>query len=83
MSANENEKPHLVFPGFELLDLFGPLEMFGLVDDGFRIRIVSESGGPVASSHGPQTLADSCFDDEISYDILLIPGGGWNKKGNS
>jgi len=23
----------LIFPGFELLDLFGPLEMFGLLKD--------------------------------------------------
>ena len=24
----------LIFPGFELLDLFGPLEMFGMLKEG-------------------------------------------------
>ena len=28
----------LLFEGFELLDVFGPLEMFGLLPDRFAIR---------------------------------------------
>ena len=28
----------LLFPGFELLDVFGPLEMFGALDDEYRLE---------------------------------------------
>ncbi|MCB1096633.1 MAG: DJ-1/PfpI family protein [Verrucomicrobiae bacterium] len=65
----------VIFPGFEMLDLYGPLEMFGLAGDGFQIRIVSESGEPVESSHGPRAIADDLFSDDRRYDILLVPGG--------
>ena len=39
----------VLFEGFELLDVFGPLEMFGLAGDAFEIRLISENGGVVAS----------------------------------
>ncbi|WP_256889630.1 GlxA family transcriptional regulator [Acidomonas methanolica] len=46
----------VVFPGFELLDVSGPLCAFHLARDvhrtGYDIRIVSVSGGLVASSSG-------------------------------
>ncbi len=32
----------LIFPGFELLDMFGPLQMFGLLKDKFEICMVAE-----------------------------------------
>ena len=31
----------VLFEGFELLDVFGPLEMFGLAADHFEIRLIS------------------------------------------
>ena len=31
----------LLFEGFELLDVFGPLEMFGLAADHFEILLIS------------------------------------------
>ena len=30
----------VLFEGFELLDVFGPLEMFGLAADHFEIRLI-------------------------------------------
>ena len=65
----------LIFPGFELLDLFGPLEMFGLYPENFDIRLVAETGDPVTSSQKPVSLPDHTFTDGERFDLLLVPGG--------
>lgn len=65
----------LVFPKFELLDLFGPLEMFGMHPKTFDIRIVAETAGPVASTQGPRVAVDILTGDSTKFDILLVPGG--------
>lgn len=65
----------LIFPGYELLDMFGPLEMFGMMGEEIEIRIVAQSNGPVASRQGPQTVVDDAFGGCDCYDMLLIPGG--------
>ncbi|GAB5470345.1 MAG: DJ-1/PfpI family protein [Rhodospirillales bacterium] len=65
----------LVFPGFELLDLYGPLEMFGLMPEDFSITLIAQTGGPVASRAGPISLAERSLDEAGAFDILLVPGG--------
>lgn len=65
----------LLFPDFELLDVFGPLEMFGTLRDDYRLEMIAETAGPVASRQGPQAVADVTLDDARPCDILLIPGG--------
>lgn len=65
----------LLFPEFELLDVFGPLEAFGQAKDWFRIVTVAEKSGPVASAQGPRAVADHGFEDCPPLDILLVPGG--------
>ncbi|MFY2507570.1 hypothetical protein ACN3E9_04605 [Vibrio pectenicida] len=43
----------LLYPDFELLDVFGPLEMFGMsrfINQGLELKFVSQTGGTVASS---------------------------------
>lgn len=65
----------LLFPEFELLDVFGPLEAFGHARDWFRIVTVAEHPGPVMSSQGPRAVADHGLDDCPPLDILLVPGG--------
>ena len=65
----------LLFPGFELLDVFGPLEMFGALPDNYRLETVAERPGPVASNQGPQAVADVALAEAKPYDIFLIPGG--------
>lgn len=65
----------LIFPGFELLDLFGPLEMFGHLPETFAIQVIAETPGPIASGQGPSCLAEVGIDDAAPIDILLIPGG--------
>ena len=65
----------LLFPGFELLDTFGPLEMFGNMPGAVDIVTVAERKGPVRSGQGPSAMADYGFDDCPPLDLLLIPGG--------
>jgi transcriptional regulator GlxA family with amidase domain len=65
----------LLFPEFELLDVFGPLEAFGHAKDFFRIVTVAERPGPVTSAQGPRAVADFGFDDCPALDIVLVPGG--------
>ncbi len=66
----------IFYEGFELLDLYGPLEMFGsLGPELLRIVAVAEKAGPVASAQGPQTLATHGFDACPPLDLLILPGG--------
>ncbi|NJM84720.1 MAG: DJ-1/PfpI family protein [Tabrizicola sp.] len=66
----------LVFPGFQTLDLYGPLEMLGDHDIGaINIKIVAETLDPVASYHGTRTAVDRTLAESDDYDIILIPGG--------
>lgn len=44
----------VLFDGFELLDVFGPLEMFGVLTDQFAISLIGPEPGPVRSAQGPE-----------------------------
>jgi transcriptional regulator GlxA family with amidase domain len=65
----------ILFDGFELLDFYGPLEMFGCLGPDLSIETLAEVEGPVQSSAGPQTLAQHAFADCPDFDLYLIPGG--------
>ncbi|SDW71995.1 DJ-1/PfpI family protein [Ruegeria halocynthiae] len=65
----------LIFPGFELLDVFGPMEMFGLLTDDFQLELVAETPGPISSNQQLKAYAEHSIDDETAYDILFVPGG--------
>jgi len=65
----------LLFPKFELLDVFGPVEMFGNLTDLVEVVMVAEAAGPVASAQGPSALADVGLDECPALDLLLVPGG--------
>ena len=71
----------ILYPGFEMLDLYGPLEMFSMVPaEQLTIHTVAENTGPVPSAMGmaiggPKTVADYSFDDAPQLDLLLLPGG--------
>ncbi|MDX2315394.1 MAG: DJ-1/PfpI family protein [Gammaproteobacteria bacterium] len=70
----------VLFHEFELLDVFGPLEMFGMVPENFDICMVAEGVGEVASRQGPKSIAEHCFSEQRQYDILLVPGGKGTRK---
>ncbi len=65
----------ILYPQFELLDLYGPLEMFGTVGPEIEIVTVAQQPGPVASTPGVETVARFGFDDAPRLDLLLLPGG--------
>ncbi|MEM5478041.1 DJ-1/PfpI family protein [Pacificibacter sp. AS14] len=65
----------LIFPNFELLDLFGPLEMFGLLKDDFDLQLVAETSEPVSSNQQVRANPDVTFKDADQFDVLFVPGG--------
>jgi transcriptional regulator GlxA family with amidase domain len=65
----------VIFPDFELLDVFGPLEMYGMAPETFHLHLVAEKAGPVASRQGPISVAERAFAENRQYDLLLVPGG--------
>lgn len=65
----------VLYSRFELLDVFGPAEMFGNLGDKVKIVMVAAKAGPVKSAQGPQVVADYGFDDCPQLDLLMVPGG--------
>ncbi|MBV6843983.1 DJ-1/PfpI family protein [Xanthomonas campestris pv. paulliniae] len=65
----------LVFEGFQLLDVFGPLDMFSNLEGKVRIVMLGERVGAVASSAGPTVAVEYALDSAPPVDILMVPGG--------
>jgi transcriptional regulator GlxA family with amidase domain len=65
----------LVFPGFQTLDYFGPIEMLGNFGDEIEIVTVAKGSAPVPSYHGQRVVVDRLLSEKNDYDLLLIPGG--------
>jgi transcriptional regulator GlxA family with amidase domain len=70
----------LLFDQFELLDVFGPLEMLGMHNDDFTIRLVAEQAATVSSTQGQRSVIDDHFADGRAYDLLLVPGGEGTRR---
>jgi transcriptional regulator GlxA family with amidase domain len=79
----------VLFEGFTVLDVYGPVQAFASVrlprPDGawhrlFEIVTIAEKAGPVKSGEGPTTHADYAFADAPAYDVLLVPGGFGTRK---
>jgi transcriptional regulator GlxA family with amidase domain len=73
----------LLFEGFELLDVYGPLEAWGMLAAAGKWRIVStaEKVGPVASAQGPRGVADHVLAECPKLDVILVPGGMGTRSG--
>ncbi len=65
----------VLFHEFELLDVFGPLEMYGMAPESFTIHMVAERSGEVSSKQGPRSVVEHTFTEGRQYDLLLVPGG--------
>jgi transcriptional regulator GlxA family with amidase domain len=73
----------VLYPGFEPLDVFGPLEMFMNVGaERLRIHMIAQEAGLVPSSTGPypaslapKVQADVSLADAPPLDIIMVPGG--------
>lgn len=70
----------VLFDAFELLDVFGPLEMFGLLPDHFDLLLVAETGDRVSSAQGPASVINYRFADSPAFDLLLVPGGRGTRR---
>ena len=70
----------VLFHKFEILDVFGPLEMYGMVPESFEICMIAEKSGEVASRQGPKSVVEYEFNEKRQYDILLVPGGKGTRR---
>jgi transcriptional regulator GlxA family with amidase domain len=75
----------LAFPGAQLLDITGPLQMFAgandeLSSDAYRIQIAAPEAGPFATSSGVRLVADLAFAQVTKVRLarthtLVVAGG--------
>ena len=78
----------LIFPGFEMLDAYGPMEMWGSLKHaparfwggeekrvGVKLVTIAATRGELPSNQGPKTVADYGYADSPRLDYLLVPGG--------
>lgn len=65
----------LVFPGFETLDYFGPIELLGGLGDEIEVITIANTRDPVPSAHGQRIVVDKVLSEKNDYDLLFIPGG--------
>ncbi len=63
----------LLFPDFETLDAFGPVEVLGRIEE-FRLRYISVPGGTITSRQGIKVLTED-INEADPHGVLLIPGG--------
>ena len=70
----------VIFPGFEMLDYYGPLELFSMHREALSIQAVAQVNEPVSASGGPATLPDVTFGEGADFDILLVPGGAGTRE---
>ncbi|MFV0481125.1 MAG: DJ-1/PfpI family protein [Campylobacteraceae bacterium] len=64
-----------LFNDFETLDVFGPVEIFGKVDE-FKLDYFSIKGGVIVSKQGTQIITKSHEEvNQLEENVLLIPGG--------
>ena len=68
----------ILFNDFETLDLFGPVEVFGIIDK-WEINYFSFDGGIIGNKDNIQIITQN-IDDINNFDILLIPGGFGTRK---
>lgn len=65
----------ILYPEFELLDVFGPAEMFGNLLGQVEVVMVGERAGTVRSAQGPAVVTEYGFADCPRLDMYLVPGG--------
>ena len=65
----------LVFPGMEMLDFAGPVELWGNLSKEVTLVTVATEAGPVKTAQGVAVVADHGYADCPALDLLLVPGG--------
>lgn len=65
----------VLFEGFELLDVFGPVQLLGIVPDRVTVELVGPDAGLVRSSQGAQVAVPTSYATAAEPDVVLVPGG--------
>ncbi len=69
----------VLFNDFETLDVFGPVEILGRLNELFKISFYSEFGGPIKNTHGVTIDTLPLKNIIRGADIFIIPGG-WGTR---
>jgi len=76
----------VVYDGFDELDAIGPFEVFqnaaGAGADCTATLRTLDPREQVTASHGLRVEPDGLLDD-ATPDLLVVPGGGWNDRGEA
>lgn len=75
MTAPRRRLTVVLFDGFELLDVFGPVQLFGMIPSLIDVELVGPTAGPVRSGQGTEVVATVGYPDAGPPDIVLVPGG--------
>ena len=80
----------LIFPAVEVLDCFGPYEVFSVTrlnedrrreeSSPFEVLLVAESLEPVVATGGLRVIPDATLETCPPLDILVVPGGWGTRK---
>ncbi|MCI1746929.1 MAG: DJ-1/PfpI family protein [Acidipropionibacterium sp.] len=66
----------VLFDGFELLDVFGPVELFSMEPERIAVEFIGPQAGPVRSAQGVEVVAPVGYAQAGAPDIVMVPGGG-------
>lgn len=76
----------LLYEGFDELDAVGPFEVFRYAEEkgaDLHARLVTLDGAAtVTASHGLCVESEGTLPDPGEVDLLVVPGGGWNDRGD-
>jgi transcriptional regulator GlxA family with amidase domain len=65
----------VLYPGFETLDVFGPIEVFGRLPEHFNPLFCSLDGGIITSTQKVPVMTTPLAEMRSTRYILFIPGG--------
>jgi transcriptional regulator GlxA family with amidase domain len=80
----------LIFDDAEELDFVGPFEVFTMARQAaqmegkgrlpFEVKLISETGEPIAAAKGMRVGADKSIDAVEHLDVLVVPGGQGTRR---
>ncbi len=70
----------VLFDGFELLDVFGPLGLLGRLPNEVSVVLLGPGARPVRSHQGTEIVATSSYTGAEAPDIVMVPGGQGTRR---
>jgi putative intracellular protease/amidase len=76
MAGVRREVSMVLFDGFEVLDVFGPIELFcNVLPEQFTITTIGPEAAPVHSAQNVEVVATQNYRTAVVGDIVMVPGG--------